>query len=62
MARGAGTDARIRWDEGTRAYLHHRTADGMSKREIIRCLKRYVARELHRHIRPLTPDQLASVA
>jgi hypothetical protein len=24
----------------------------MSKREIIRCLKRYVAREIYRHIQP----------
>ncbi len=30
----------------TRAYVQRRTAEGMSKREIIRCLKRYVAREL----------------
>ncbi|PBC70324.1 transposase [Streptomyces sp. TLI_235] len=41
---------RIRWDERTQAYLHRRTAQGLSKREIIRCLKRYVARELYRHI------------
>ncbi|QLQ11731.1 MAG: IS110 family transposase [Nocardioidaceae bacterium] len=30
----------------TRAYVERRTAQGLSKREIIRCLKRYVAREL----------------
>ncbi|KQV16909.1 transposase [Kitasatospora sp. Root187] len=44
--------SRIRWDERTQAYLQRRTAEGMSRREIIRCLKRYVARELYRHIRP----------
>lgn len=30
----------------TKAYLARRTAEGLSKREIIRCLKRYVAREV----------------
>jgi transposase len=29
----------------TRAYVERRTKEGMSKKEIIRCLKRYVARE-----------------
>lgn len=45
---------RIRWDERTRTYLERRTKQGMSKREIIRCLKRYVAREIYRHIQPMT--------
>ncbi len=44
---------RIRWDTRTQTYMLRRTAEGMSKREIIRCLKRYVARELYRHIQPL---------
>ena len=35
----------------TRAYLERRTAGGLSKKEIIRCLKRYVAREVYRHLR-----------
>ena len=26
--------------------------EGLSKKEIIRCLKRYVAREVYRHLRP----------
>lgn len=30
----------------TRAYKARRIADGLSKREVIRCLKRYVAREM----------------
>ncbi|MFJ4866882.1 IS110 family transposase [Streptomyces sp. NPDC088748] len=46
--------SRICWDERTQSYLQRRTAEGMSRREIIRCLKRYVARELHRHIQPPT--------
>jgi transposase len=39
--------ARLRLDERTRAYAARRTAQGLSKREIIRCLQRYVARELY---------------
>lgn len=37
--------------EPTIAYMKRRTADGLSKREIIRCLKRYVAREIYNDIR-----------
>lgn len=37
---------RLRWDPRTRDYLQRRTKEGLSKKEIIRCLKRYVAREL----------------
>ena len=36
----------------TVAYVERRTAEGLSKKEIIRCLKRYVAREVYRHLRP----------
>ena len=39
---------RMRWHPATIAYLQRRTAEGLSKREIIRCLKRYVAREVYR--------------
>ncbi|MEU9338355.1 transposase, partial [Streptomyces sp. NPDC048290] len=53
---------RIRWDERTQEYLRRRTAEGMSKREIIRCLKRYVARELYRHIQPRATNQAPSAA
>lgn len=38
---------RMRWDPRTRAYVTRRTAEGLSKPEIIRCLKRYVAREIY---------------
>jgi transposase len=37
---------RLRWHEPTRDYLARRTREGLSKREIIRCPKRYVAREV----------------
>jgi transposase len=35
----------------TRAYAGRRSTEGLSKKEIIRCLKRYVAREVYRHLR-----------
>ena len=40
--------ARMRRDRRTKEYVARRTAEGKSKREIIRCLKRYVAREVYR--------------
>jgi transposase len=40
--------ARMRWDLRTQEYVARRTQEGKSKREIIRCLKRYVAREVYR--------------
>ncbi|WP_131739178.1 IS110 family transposase [Actinomadura roseirufa] len=43
---------RIRRDQRTRTYLERRTKQGKSRREIIRCLKRYVARELYRRLQP----------
>jgi transposase len=36
----------------TRAYAGRRSKEGLSKKEIIRCLKRYVAREACPHLRP----------
>lgn len=37
---------RMHWHPETIAYVQRRTAEGLSKKEIIRCLKRYVARQL----------------
>ena len=39
---------RMSRDRRTKEYVAKRTADGKSKKEIIRCLKRYVAREIYR--------------
>ena len=39
---------RLRRDLRTQAYVARRTQEGKSKREIIRCLKRYIAREVYR--------------
>jgi len=42
---------RMRYCERTRAYVKRRTAEGKTKREIIRCLKRYIAREVYNTLR-----------
>lgn len=39
--------SRLRWDERTQAYMARRTAEGLSKKEVIRCLKRLIAREIY---------------
>jgi len=44
---------RLQHHEPTRAYLERRTAEGKTKAEIIRCLKRYLAREVWALMRPL---------
>ncbi|WP_331738600.1 IS110 family transposase [Embleya sp. NBC_00896] len=40
--------SRMRWDERTRAYVERRTREGLAKKDIMRCLKRHVARETYR--------------
>ncbi|MDQ1051560.1 hypothetical protein QFZ76_009796 [Streptomyces sp. V4I2] len=35
-------------DHRTREYVARRTAQGLQKKDIIRCLKRYIAREVFR--------------
>jgi transposase len=41
---------RLTCDADTKAYVERRSKEGLSKREIIRILKRYVAREVYRHL------------
>ncbi|RZU31547.1 IS110 family transposase [Blastococcus saxobsidens] len=54
---------RTRWDPRTRAYVERRTKEGLSKKDIIRCLKRMIARELYYVLRPTQPaENLASAA
>ncbi len=38
---------RMRHDPRTRAYVERRTTEGLSKKDIMRCLKRFVAREAY---------------
>ena len=41
---------RMRMDAETRAYVQKRTAEGRTPREIRRCLKRYIARQIYRQL------------
>lgn len=41
---------RLRRDPRTQKYVARRTSEGKSKREAMRCLKRYIARETYRAI------------
>jgi transposase len=41
-------------DPATRAYVERRTAEGKTRREIRRCLKRYIARQIFRQLQALT--------
>lgn len=50
---------RLEHDDRTQAYLERRTAEGLSKARIRRCLKRYIARELFRHL-AANPDPLTA--
>ena len=57
--------SRMRHHQPTRDYVERRTKEGLSKREIMRCLKRYVARELYPLIIAAlnpTPDNPADLA
>jgi hypothetical protein len=42
--------ARLRYDPTTRAYADRRRTQGLTNREIKRCLKRYVTRQLYRQL------------
>jgi len=52
---------RMRWHPPTIAYVERRTAEGLTKKDIIRCLKRFVAREIYNHLpkpsNPKTPPK-----
>ncbi|MFI5429132.1 transposase [Aeromicrobium sp. UC242_57] len=55
------TMVRMRYDERTRAYVQRRTTQGLTKPEIMRCLKRYIARGAPpRHPRSTRPARPAS--
>jgi transposase len=53
---------RLRWHQPTRDYLARRTAEGKTKKEILRCLKRYVAREVFAALRQLEEQNLTTAA
>jgi transposase len=47
---------RLRWHQPTRDYVARRLAEGKTKREIIRCLTRYVTREVFAALKQLDQD------
>jgi transposase len=55
---------RLRYDPRTANYVAKRTKDGLSKKEIIRCLKRYIVREIYSALQPApgVPKDLAAAA
>jgi transposase len=52
---------RLRYEPRTQQYMARRTAQGLSKKEIIRCLKRYVIRDIYRAL-PTTPTPTRNLA
>jgi transposase len=44
---------RMSSDPRTRAYVERRSKEGLSKKEIIRVLKRYIAREVYYYLKPI---------
>lgn len=53
---------RMRCDEPTKAYIAKRTAQGRTKKEIMRSLKRYITRQLFRTPQPkLSPPALDAI-
>jgi transposase len=54
---------RMKTHAPTRAYVNRRTTEGLSKPEIIRCLKRYIARDIYQILVPgTTGNDLALAA
>ncbi len=45
---------RMKYDQRTQDYVARRTAQGMTKKDIVRCLKRFVAREVYRRLPHMT--------
>ena len=43
--------SRMHCDDRTRAYFKRRTAEGLAKKEIVRCIRRYIAREVFKFLR-----------
>jgi transposase len=53
---------RLRWHQPTRDYATRRTTQGKTNKEILRCLKRYVAREVFAVLRQIDDPGLAAAA
>jgi transposase len=55
------TLSRLRWNQATRNYVERRVREGKTRREAIRCLKRYIARELYPLLTRPTDHPTASI-
>jgi transposase len=55
------TLSRLRWDQRTKNYLQRRLSEGKTRREAIRCIKRYIAREVFNLFKP-APNITADAA
>lgn len=55
--------SRLRWDQHTRDYLERRLTEGKTRREAIRCIKRYVAREIYNliHLQTSPPGTMTDL-
>jgi transposase len=53
---------RLRWHQPTHDYATRRTTQGKTSKEILRCLKRYVAREVFAVLRQIDDPGLAAAA
>ena len=51
---------RLRWHEQTKAYAERRKAEGLSNKDILRCLKRFIAREVFHLLMSKPPRRMAS--
>jgi transposase len=51
---------RMHWHEPTKIYVERRTAEGKTKPEIMRCLKRYLARQVYRCLLPAAANHASA--
>ena len=51
---------RLRWHEQTKAYAERRKAEGLSNKDILRCLKRFIAREVFHLLMGKPPRRTAA--
>jgi transposase len=50
---------RLRYDDRTKTYMQRRIEEGKTKKEVIRCLKRYVAREVFSILHAMGKQRMA---
>ncbi|CAM5359508.1 hypothetical protein GCM10010345_92520 [Streptomyces canarius] len=54
----------MKYARRTQEYVARHTAGGMTEKDVVRCLKRFVAREVYRHLPRMirTPEPLRQTA